>query len=141
VGKLKEDVKIIEKNVPMDKVTDEESAFHLLTLGAEKMVTHTVEKGESFWSIAKANKMSVKDLEEANPEYNPDKIQIGDEIKLVKMDPIIHVTTVSEFTEVKKVPYSVVVENDNNMGTFFSIILTSSFSSTLTTLIPFPVGV
>ncbi|MGI6685547.1 MAG: peptidoglycan DD-metalloendopeptidase family protein [Bacillota bacterium] len=112
---LKEDVKIIEKNVPMDKVTDEESAFHLLTLGAEKMVTHTVEKGESFWSIAKANKMSVKDLEEANPEYNPDKIQIGDEIKLVKMDPIIHVTTVSEFTEVKKVPYSVVVENDNNM--------------------------
>jgi murein DD-endopeptidase MepM/ murein hydrolase activator NlpD len=112
---LKENVEIAEKNVPVHKILDEEQAFQLLTVGAEKIVTHTVEKGESFWSIAKANNMSVKDLEEANPEYNPDKLQIGDEIKLVKMDPAIHVTTVAELTEVKKIPYGVTVENDSNM--------------------------
>ena len=112
---LKENVEIAEKNVPVHKILDEEQAFQLLTVGAEKIVTHTVEKGESFWSIAKANNLSVKDLEEANPEYNPDKLQIGDEIKLVKMDPAIHVTTVAELTEVKKIPYGVTVENDSNM--------------------------
>ena len=31
------------------------------------------------------------------------------------MDPAIHVTTVAEVTEVKKVPYGVKVENDSNM--------------------------
>jgi len=112
---LKEKVQIIEKNVQMEEIIDVDQAFQLLTVGSEKLVTHIVEQGESLWSIAKDNNMKVKDLEEANPEYNPDKLQIGDEIKLVKMDPMIHVTTVAEFTEVKKVPYGVKVENDSNM--------------------------
>lgn len=112
---LKEKVQVVEKDVPIEEIIDADQAFQLLTVGSEKLVTHTVEEGESLWSIAKDNKMTVKDLEEANPEFNPDKLQIGDEIKLVKMDPMIHVTTVAEFTEVKKVPYGVKVENDNSM--------------------------
>jgi len=112
---LKENVAIVEKKVPLGDIIDPDQAFQLLTVGTEKMITHTVEKGESLWTIAKAYKMSVKDLEEANPEYNPDKLQIGDVLKLVKMDPAIHVTTVAEVTEVKKVPYGVKVENDSNM--------------------------
>lgn len=112
---LKEKVQIIEKDVPMKEIIDADQAFQLLTLGAEKLVTHTVEEGESLWSIAKANNMKMEDLEEANPDFNPDKLQIGDEIKLVKLDPLIHVTTVAEYTEVKSVPYTVKVESDNNM--------------------------
>ncbi|MEL7566977.1 MAG: M23 family metallopeptidase [Dehalobacterium sp.] len=112
---LKEKVQIVEKDVPMEEIINVDQAFQLLTVGSEKMETHIVEQGESLWSIAKDNNLKMEDLEEANPEYNPDKLQIGDEIKLVKMDPMVHVTTVAEFTEVKNVPYGVEVESDSNM--------------------------
>lgn len=112
---LNEKVEVLEKNVPSKEIIDVDQAFQLLTVGSEKLVTHIVESGESLWSIAKDNKLKVEDLEEANPQLNPDKIQIGDEVKLVKSEPMLHVTTVAEFTEVKNVSYSVEVENDKNM--------------------------
>lgn len=112
---IKEDVQVVEKKVPIKKIIDSEKAFQLLTIGSEKIETYIVEEGESLWSIARKNNMKMEDLEEANPDYNPDKLQIGDEINLVKMEPMLHVTAVAEFAEVKKVPFEVEVKNDNSM--------------------------
>ncbi|ATW26205.1 hypothetical protein DCMF_16800 [Candidatus Formimonas warabiya] len=112
---LKEKIQVAEKNVPVKEIIKEDQAFQLLTVGTEKLVTHIVESGESLWSIAKDNSMKVEDLEAANPQINPDKIQIGDEIKLVKAEPMLHVTAVAEYTEVKTVPFGVEVISDKNV--------------------------
>lgn len=112
---LKEKVEIVEKEVPMKEITTLDQAYQILTTGAEKLVKHTVQPGESLWEIALDNGMEPGDLEEANPAIDSNKLQIGAEVNLVKVEPLIHVTTVSEYSEVKAVPYEVVVEKDNSM--------------------------
>ena len=47
--------------------------------------TYTVERGDSFWKIAKkvyGDGMRMKDIEAANPGVDPMKIRVGDEIVL-----------------------------------------------------------
>ncbi len=47
--------------------------------------TYTVERGDSFWKIAKkvyGDGMRMKDIEAANPGVDPMRIRIGDEIVL-----------------------------------------------------------
>ena len=47
--------------------------------------TYTIKKGDNFWKIAKdvyGDPMRMADIEKANPNINPKKLQIGDEIVL-----------------------------------------------------------
>jgi len=47
--------------------------------------TYTIQKGDSFWKIAKSvygDPTRIKDLEAANPGVDPKKLTIGDEIVL-----------------------------------------------------------
>ncbi len=112
---VKEKVQVLEQKVPVKEIADEGTAFKLLTVGSKKLVTHVVASGESLWSIAKDNNMKVSDLEAANPEINPDKIQIGDEIKLVKAEPMVHVISVAEYKEVKTIPFQSEIITDNSL--------------------------
>lgn len=112
---IKETIQVEEKNVPVKKIVEEEKAYQLLTVGTEKLVTHVVKSGESLWSIARDNKMSVSDLQAANPQIKSERIDIGDEIKLTKAEPFIHIVATIEKAEVKKVPFDVEVISDKNM--------------------------
>lgn len=47
--------------------------------------TYTIKKGDRYWTIAKevyGDPMRAKDIEAANPDVDPKKLQIGDEIVL-----------------------------------------------------------
>ncbi len=47
--------------------------------------TYVIKKGDNFWNIAKnelGDPVRMKDLEDANPNIDPMKLQIGDEILL-----------------------------------------------------------
>lgn len=47
--------------------------------------TYTIQKGDSFWKIAKSvygDPLRMKDIEDANPDVDPKKLKIGDEIVL-----------------------------------------------------------
>ncbi|MEM6853694.1 MAG: LysM domain-containing protein [Planctomycetota bacterium] len=47
--------------------------------------TYTIQKGDSYWKIAQTvygDPMRMKDIEAANPDIDPKKLQIGDEIVL-----------------------------------------------------------
>jgi murein DD-endopeptidase MepM/ murein hydrolase activator NlpD len=112
---VKEDVQVVAKNVPVKILTDEHTAWQILTVGTEKMVAHQVAAGESIWSIAQNNNISVEELTAANPQINPDKIGIGDQIQLTKAEPILHVTSVLEYSEVKTVPFETQVNVDKTM--------------------------
>lgn len=74
-----------------------------------------VEVGESLWTIAKIYNMSVDDLIAANPEKNPEKLQIGDEIKLLVPKSLLTVETIEEVQYTEKTDYEIKVEYDNNM--------------------------
>lgn len=49
----------------------------------EKPKSHTVEKGDTFYSVAKKFGFTVKQIEEFNPRVDSSKLQIGDVIHLV----------------------------------------------------------
>lgn len=44
--------------------------------------SYTVKKGDSFWVIANANKLTVADVKKLNPTIDPGALQPGDQIKL-----------------------------------------------------------
>jgi LysM repeat protein len=48
-----------------------------------KAVSHTVQKGETFYGIAKQYNMSASDLQKFNPRVTADDLQIGDVIHLI----------------------------------------------------------
>jgi len=110
-----EDVEIVEKNIPLNKLSDIEELKSYILTGGEEVKTHIVEVGESLWTIAKIYDVSVDDLIEANSDKDPEKLQIGDEIKLTIPKSLITVVTVEEVEYTAEVDYEVKVEYDNSM--------------------------
>ncbi len=110
-----EDVKIEKKDIPLNKLSKKEELLQFIQTGEEEIKTHVVEVGESLWTIAKIYDMSVDDLIAANTDKNPEKLQIGDEIKLLVPKSLLTVETVEEVQYTEKTDYEIKVEYDNNM--------------------------
>lgn len=119
-GELKE-VKILEhfeitKNeVPLNTLTTPADLTELIKVGTEEIKTHVVEVGESFWTIAMMYDTTVDELIEANPDKNPSKLQIGDEVKLVVPTSMLTVATVEKVEYTKDTEYETVVEESSSM--------------------------
>jgi len=88
-----------------------EEAVAILQRGTDKVIIHVVKPGESLWSIAMANDMTVEDLRKANPEVdaNPHLIRIGQELNLVVPDPYITYHSTDTVQYAKAIPFSVEV--------------------------------
>jgi membrane-bound lytic murein transglycosylase D len=63
-----------------DKTTQQNSSKQVKA--TDKASIHTVQKGDSFYSIAEKYNTTVDDLQKLNPKVNPEKIQIGQKIKV-----------------------------------------------------------
>ncbi len=113
--KFVEDVKIEKKNIPLNKITNKDELYQYLQTGTEEVKTHVVEVGESLWTIAKIYDMSVEDLIKANQDKNPEKLQIGDEVKLLVPKSMLTVATVEEIKYTEQVDYEVKIEYDKKM--------------------------
>lgn len=106
---FKEDIKIIETKAKINDFTTYEEALYYITKGTKETRIHKVEKGENYWVIAKKYKIKSSDLEKANPDINPERIQIGQEISLVVPKPFITVMT----TETKKYKEEIPFETEH----------------------------
>jgi len=110
-----EDIKIEKREIPLNKLMDSDKLLQYIQTGTDDIKIHTVEVGESLWTIAMMYDMDVEDLIEANPDINPEKLQIGDEVKLLVPKSLITVATVEEVKYKEKVNYEVKVEENKNM--------------------------
>ena len=110
-----ENIEIIKKEMPINEIGTEEKLYNHLLTSSEEIKIHDVEVGESLWTIAMIYDMDVDDLIEANPDKDPTKIQIGDQIKLVVPKTMITVATVSEVEYTEEVKFESEVEYDDNM--------------------------
>ncbi len=110
-----EDVKIVEKEFPLNRIKDGEEILQYILEGSEEIRTHTVEVGESLWTIAKIYDVSVDDLIVANSDKDPERLQIGDEIKLTVPKPLITVEVVEEVEYTADVDFDIKTEYDDNM--------------------------
>lgn len=111
-----EKVEIKQKKVPAELFRTPQEARQILMRGTDKMVVHTVQRGESLWSIARANRMSTAELQRANPDLaDPDRLQVGQSISLVVADPYLNVTTTEKVTTRQNIPYPVKTVKDDTL--------------------------
>ncbi|RKD22208.1 Murein DD-endopeptidase MepM and murein hydrolase activator NlpD, contain LysM domain [Caminicella sporogenes DSM 14501] len=99
--KFKEDVSIVETIAGINDFKDFDEALYYVTKGTSEVRKHKVEKGENYWTIAKKYKIKASDLVRANPDIDPERLQIGQEISLVVPKSFITVVTkeVKEYKE------------------------------------------
>ena len=113
--KIAENIEIVKTKLPLYRIGNAEDLYNHLLTSSEEIRTHTVEVGESFWTIAKIYDMSIDELIAANPDKNPEKIQIGDEVKLIVPKPVLTVATVAEVEYTEKIKYDTEFEYNDKM--------------------------
>ncbi len=105
-----EKVELKNEFIEASKISDKDEIINFIIKGTNELRTHKIESGESFWSISKRYNMSLGDLQKANPEVNPEKVKIGQEINLIVPKPLISVKTVQTVTSIEKAEFEQKVE-------------------------------
>lgn len=92
---MKNDLAYKKGKVAVDKVMDCDAVVNLLKTGSAKVVTCTVKKGDTLWTIARKNDTHVADILKANPGLTENSVlALGSQIKLTKAEPLVHVEAV-----------------------------------------------
>jgi murein DD-endopeptidase MepM/ murein hydrolase activator NlpD len=108
---------------PEDIISVEDAASILLT-GTTKREIYLVSRGDSLWTIARANNMSVSQLQSANPQVNGTSIHPGDELNLIVAEPIINVSVVEERTVTEKIPFKTTYTTDSKLWRYQTKVIT-----------------
>ena len=78
-------------------------------------VTYTVEAGDSYYYIAELYDMSVDDLLDMNPGYDPKLLRVGDVLTISNAVPYLTVVDVERQSYVQDVPYQIDYVDDDTM--------------------------
>ncbi len=97
-----------------DAITLEELEA-LLTSNTTGETTHTVAQGDTFGVIAYANDMSSQELELLNPDVEPNKLYIGDVLRVKESIPMLSVITTEETEYTQEIPCPVEDVPDNTI--------------------------
>ena len=86
--------------------------------------TYTVQKGDTFNGIAYANDMSVSDLKALNPDFNINRLMIGDVLNVKEEIPFLSVRTVEEVSYLEPIECPVETVEDSSIYEGSSKIVT-----------------
>lgn len=92
-----------------------EAAVEAILKGLNKTVQHTVVKGDTLWTIARANNMTVETLKQINTEQKDDRLKLGQKLNLMKSEPLLTVMATITTTQEEKIAYSTVYESDSDL--------------------------
>ncbi len=100
-----EDVEIKQVKATNSEIQKKEDLINYIIKGTDEEKKYIVEKGDTYWTIAEYFNMYLDDLISANPQSDPEKIQIGDELNLIVPKPFINVQVKRTVTQEEKMPY------------------------------------
>ena len=107
---FKEKVEIVEVDTKIGNIQDEEKVLEYMLTGAVEKKTYAVKSGDTLSGIAKKLGISMDDLAAANPDVDPTRLQIGQELTLTRPCPVLTVQT-TEIAEYKvPIDYDIVYE-------------------------------
>ncbi|MGI6226869.1 MAG: peptidoglycan DD-metalloendopeptidase family protein [Peptococcales bacterium] len=112
---FEEEVTLSSAEVKTDELIDPGKAVSLIINGTDKIETYQVKKGDTLWDIAYGNNMTVTELKEANPQLKNDVLSIGQELKLVKTEPMVNVVTTVQLTKEENIPFDTKYISDSNL--------------------------
>ena len=118
-----EPVEIIQEEIPASILIDQDQAFRTLTEGKEPIREYKVQSGDSYWTIAERNNMTVEELKLMNGAVS-DRLSIGQILKLNIPKPLLSVKTrVSEVLQ-EAIPFDTVYQSNRALDQGQSNVLT-----------------
>jgi cell wall-associated NlpC family hydrolase len=88
----------------------------LILTGQKAVKTYAVKDGDTLWDIAAANGMSIAELQNANPGFDPNKLKIGQQLNLVALKPYLTVETKELITAAEKIDFKTVYEETSSLN-------------------------
>ncbi len=121
---IQEDVDCDIHPVDPEDIISVEEAVNILLTGTSRRETYLVSRGDSLWSIARSNNITVAELQDANPQVQGTSIHPGDELSLIVAEPIINVAVVEELTVTERIPFKTTYTTSANMWRYQTKVLT-----------------
>lgn len=106
-----EHVTIQDIETKLGDIEKQEDVMDYILTGAMQKKIHIVETGETFSEIAKIYGMNQGELQASNPDLNPEKLSVGQEVSLTQIVPLITVQTIEVATYIEEIPYGIAYEN------------------------------
>ena len=100
-----EDIEIKQVKATNAEIQDKDKLIDYIIKGTNEEKKYTVEKGDSFWTIAEHFDMDLEELLLANSATKDDILQIGDELNLIVPKPFINVQVKRKVVQEEKMPY------------------------------------
>lgn len=100
-----EDVEIKQVKANNSEIQKKEDLINYIIKGTDEEKKYIVEKGDTYWTIAEYFNMKLDDLISANPQSDPERIQIGDELNLIVPKPFISVQVKRTVVQEEKMPF------------------------------------
>ncbi|MDR1573129.1 MAG: peptidoglycan DD-metalloendopeptidase family protein, partial [Clostridiales Family XIII bacterium] len=110
-----ENIRIDEIDTKLAYLKKPEDVFDYVMTGAVEQRYHSVEKGQTLSGIAGLYGLGLSELMEMNPGVVPERLQIGQELKLERIVPILTVQTTEVATYIEEVPFEITYENSSVM--------------------------
>ena len=97
------------------KIMGAEEAASFILKGTNEIKIHKVQSGESIWGISRKYKISIEDLQQANPTIDPNKIKIDQEISLLVPKPLVSVKTTEVAQYKENIPFEQKGESSSSL--------------------------
>ena len=113
---FKEDVSIDKKEVDLEyPVFSVADAVTYVITGTTEPRTYIIKGGDNLWDVAITHGIDPYAIQEMNPDINPKRLQVGQEIFLYETYPFITVSFTEIVTATERIPYQVVYEDNASM--------------------------
>jgi murein DD-endopeptidase MepM/ murein hydrolase activator NlpD len=110
-----DDVKIENVSADLGSLISTPAAITYLLTGNEQVKVYTVVENDTIWGISQSQNVSVDEIAAANPDLNLEEIHIGDQIKMNKLVPFIHLQTTESAVEREAIDFAVNEEKTDDL--------------------------
>lgn len=122
-AKFSQNVEIVNGLFPTTSIIGTDAMGRMVNGTLKSGVTYMVKPGDTVTSIAKANHMTIEELNKMNGNKLGDSIHPGDLVSLEKAVPKLSVELTKTETYRVAVPYKTITQNDDSQYTDYSKVL------------------
>ncbi|MFI3228430.1 MAG: peptidoglycan DD-metalloendopeptidase family protein [Clostridia bacterium] len=112
-----QDVQVVEELASVGELMSANAIKSYFTSTAVGPSIHKVAKNQTLSEIASAYGMRTADIVELNPEIEPERMQIGQDILIEKAQPAVSVSITKTETYTESIAYSTETQYDDSMTT------------------------
>lgn len=113
---FKENVIATQAAVNVTDLMGPDDAVNLIITGAKDPRVYIVKEGDTIWDIAAANMIGTDELQKANPGFDPDKLQIGQQLNMYAAKPFVTVVTKEQVTTTEIIAFKTVYEDTQTLN-------------------------